>query len=544
MAYRVDDLNAHPTSNTWERTYICIDLKTFYASVECVDRGFDPFKQNLVVADLERGRSTICLAVSPAMKNLGVRNRCRVFEIPDSIDYIAAKPRMRHYMEVSARIYGIYLEYVSPQDIHVYSIDECFIDATPYLALYGLTACEFAERLRRAVLARTGITATAGIGPNLFLCKVALDITAKHEKNGIGVLEEERFKREIWRHRPITDIWGIGPGTAERLAKYHVYDLMGVAALDQRILYREFGVNAEYLIDHAHGVEPCTIAEIQAYRPQDTSSVNGQVLARNYSYGEALTVLREMVENSVLDLVEKGLVASSISLSVGYGSEVKELRRLDASGSASYVDGCGQRRNSTAEDVARQTTRPPRVAASAARESTGARRASGQPDAKRSFQSLKSPGECSCEKPASLELERDLLAEGTVRRAMFRGEHGTQPVHGRKGYGHAGKQRKLGERTNSRRKLLAYFETLFEQSVDPRRPIKRMSIGFGGLLPEEFATVDLFTDVEREERERELQRAIIDVKGRYGKNALIMGRSLRSEATGRERNDQVGGHHA
>ena len=302
-----------------ERTYICIDLKTFYASVECAARGLDPFTQNLVVADTTRGRSTICLAISPAMKKLGIRNRCRLFEIPQHVDYVAAKPRMRHYMEISARIYGIYLEYVSPLDIHVYSIDECFIDATPYLSLYGLTAREFADELRSAVLARTGITATAGIGPNLFLAKVALDITAKHDPDGIGILDEERFRAEVWRHRPITDIWGIGPGIAERLSKYRVHDLMGIAALDERILYREFGVNAEYLIDHAHGVEPCTIAEIQAYRPQATSMVNGQVLARNYSYSEGLTILREMVDASVLDLVDRGVVASSISLYVGYG---------------------------------------------------------------------------------------------------------------------------------------------------------------------------------------------------------------------------------
>ena len=232
--------------------------RQFYASVECVERGLDPFTQNLVVADTARGTSTICLAITPAMKKLGVRNRCRIFEIPQNIDYIAAKPRMRHYMEMSARIYGIYLEYVSPQDIHVYSIDECFIDATPYLPLYGLTARQFADELRGAVFARTGITATAGIGPNLFLAKVALDITAKHESDGIGVLDEERFRQDVWRHRPITDIWGIGPGIASRLAKYRVHDLMGVAALDERILYREFGVNAEYFIDHAHGREPCT----------------------------------------------------------------------------------------------------------------------------------------------------------------------------------------------------------------------------------------------------------------------------------------------
>lgn len=494
-----------------ERTYICIDLKTFYASVECAARGLDPFTQNLVVADTSRGRTTICLAISPAMKKLGIRNRCRLFEIPQDVDYIAAKPRMRHYMEISARIYGIYLEYVSPLDVHVYSIDECFIDATPYLSLYGLTAREFADELRGAVLARTGITATAGIGPNLFLAKVALDIAAKHDKGGIGELDEERFRRDVWRHRPITDIWGIGPGIAERLAKYRVYDLMGVAALDERILYREFGVNAEYLIDHAHGVEPCTIAEIQAYRPQATSMVNGQVLSRNYSCEEALTVLREMVDASVLELVDRGVVASSISLHAGYGSEVRELRRLDASGSASYVDGCGHRRSSTAEDIPRITPRP---------------------------------GENRIEPPRVAGRERDLYAEGARRRGSFTGEHGTRPAAGRGAYAHAGRQRKLQERTNSRRKLQEHFETLFRESVDPRRPIKRLSIGFGDLLPEELATIDLFTDVEAEARERELQRAIIDVKGRYGKNALVMGRSLRPEATGRERNEQVGGHHA
>lgn len=492
-----------------ERTYICIDLKTFYASVECAARGLDPFTQNLVVADTSRGRTTICLAISPAMKKLGIRNRCRLFEIPQNVDYIAAPPRMRHYMEISARIYGIYLEYVSPLDVHVYSIDECFIDATSYLSLYGLTAREFADELRGAVLARTGITATAGIGPNLFLAKVALDITAKHEDDGIGELDEERFRQDIWRHRPITDIWGIGPGTAERLAKYRVYDLMGVAALDSRILYREFGVNAEYLIDHAHGIEPCTIAEIQAYRPQASSMVNGQVLSRNYSYDEALTVLREMVDASVLELVEQGVVASSISLYVGYGSEVRELRRLDVSGSASYVDGCGHRRSTTAEDIPRITPRP---------------------------------GENRIEH--SWPPERDLYTDGMRRGGSFTGEHGTRPAGGKGAYAHAGKQRKLHERTNSRRKLKAYFEQLYTESVDPRRPIKRVNIGFGDLLPEELATIDLFTDVEAEAREHDLQRAIIDVKGRYGKNALVMGRSLRPEATGRERNEQVGGHHA
>lgn len=297
-------------------TYVCIDLKTFYASVECVDRGLNPLTTNLVVADESRGRTTICLAITQAMKDLGIHNRCRLFEIPDGIDYIKAIPRMQHYMEVSAQIYGIYLEYVSPQDVHVYSIDECFIDVTPYLDLYHTDAEGFACMLRDEVLARTGITATVGIGPNLFQAKVALDITAKHVPSRIGKLDDETFRKEIWPHRPITDIWGIGPGVAARLEKYGVYDLMGVAALDENLLYDELGVNAEYLIDHAFGREPTTIADIQAYRPQATSTTTGQVLSKGYAYEQAYTVLREMVDNAVLDLVDKHVVCNSISLFV------------------------------------------------------------------------------------------------------------------------------------------------------------------------------------------------------------------------------------
>ena len=322
-------------------TYICIDLKTFYASVECVDRRLDPLTTCLVVADESRGRTTICLAITQAMKDLGIHNRCRLFEIPDGIDYIKAVPRMQHYMEVSAQIYGIYLEYVSPQDIHVYSIDECFIDVTPYLDLYHTNAKGFACMLRDEVLARTGITATVGIGPNLFQAKVALDITAKHVPSRIGILDDETFRKEIWPHRPITDIWGIGPGVAARLEKYGVYDLMGVAALDENLLYDELGVNAEYLIDHAFGREPTTIADIQAYRPQATSTTTGQVLSKGYAYEQAYTVLREMVDNAVLDLIDKHVVCDSISLFVGYASERADIRRLDASGTAQYVDGCG-----------------------------------------------------------------------------------------------------------------------------------------------------------------------------------------------------------
>lgn len=302
-----------------ERTYVCIDLKSFYASVECVRRGLDPMTTRLVVADPTRSEMTICLAVSPAMKAAGVKNRCRLYEIPEGIDYITAQPRMNSYMEVSAEIYGTYLRYVSQEDIHPYSIDECFIDATPYLELYDLTAREFADTLRSAVRAETGIPATVGIGPNLFLAKVALDISAKHAPDGVGELDARSFRESIWRHRPITDIWNIGPGIARRLAKYRVFDLKGVTEMDPDVLYGEFGVNAEYLIDHAWGVEPCTIAEIKAYEPESSSTMNGQILPCGYNFDDTLMVLREMVDDSVLDLAEKHLVTDHISLHVSYG---------------------------------------------------------------------------------------------------------------------------------------------------------------------------------------------------------------------------------
>lgn len=301
-----------------QKTYICIDLKSFYASVECADRGLDPFTTNLVVADPTRSENTICLAITPAMKEAGVRNRCRVREIPKGVAYLTAMPRMRRYMEVSKQIYKVYLRYVSTEDIYPYSIDECFIDATPYLRLYDIGAKEFAERLRASVLEETGVTATAGIGSNMFLAKVALDITAKHTPDGIGMLDEETFKRELWFHQPITDVWGIGPGIARRLAKYGAYDLAGVCAIRPQTLYKEFGKNAEYLIDHAWGQETATLAQVRSYVPKGHSINSGQVLMRDYSFNEARTILREMVDDSVLELVEKGLACNGIGLYVGY----------------------------------------------------------------------------------------------------------------------------------------------------------------------------------------------------------------------------------
>lgn len=301
-----------------EKSYLCIDLKSFYASVECADRGLDPFLENLVVADPDRGPGTICLAITPAMKALGVKNRCRVFEIPNGIEYTMATPRMRRYMEASAEINGIYMHYVSPEDMHVYSIDECFIDATPYLRLYDMGAREFASFLRRKVMEETGITATAGIGTNLFLAKVALDIEAKKAADGIGILDEESYKREIWFHHPITDIWQVGPGIAHRLARKGILDMAGVCAANPEWLRKELGKNGEYLLDHAWGQEPCTIKEIKGYRPSAHSISNGQVLMRDYGFGEARTVLREMIDASCLDLYGKGLSCGNVSVHVGY----------------------------------------------------------------------------------------------------------------------------------------------------------------------------------------------------------------------------------
>lgn len=498
----------------WERYYICIDLKTFYASVECVDRGLDPLTTPLVVADETRGRTTICLAVTQAMKDMGIRNRCRLFEIPDHIQYIKAMPRMQHYMEVSAQIYGIYLEYVSAQDVHVYSIDECFIDVTPYLKLYHMGVKDFANMLRNEVMRRTGITATVGIGPNLFLAKVALDITAKHVPSRIGILNEDAFKEQIWTHRPITDIWGIGPGIAARLERHGVYDLMGVAALDENILYDELGVNAEYLIDHAFGREPCTIADIHAYRPQATSTTCGQVLSKGYAYEQAYTVLREMVDTAVLDLVDKQVVCDSISLFVGYASQNAELRRLNASGTAQYVDGCGNLRSSSSDTEPASTAGPaiaPRAPQATAR-SEGRRRT---------------------------------VREAQAIDGIFVGEHGGKPRGGYAAlFAHSNASRKLPERTNSFKKLMGYFDELWVETVDPKRPVKRINLGFGNLLPEEFATVDLFSDAAADEREHDLARTVLAVKGKFGKNALLKGLSFTEGATQRERNDQVGGHRA
>lgn len=304
-----------------KHTYLAIDLKSFYASVECVERGLDPFTTHLAVADSERSSSTICLAITPSMKQLGIRNRCRLHEIPNTLEYIIAKPRMKLYIDYSCRIYCVYLRYLSPEDIHVYSIDECFLDITSYLSLYHQRPEEFALTLTSEIFKETGIRATVGIGPNLYLSKVAMDIMAKHSPDFLGQLDESSYKEQLWNHLPLTDFWRIGSGTVRRLSKLGIYtmgDIAQISLTDEDILYREFGVDAELLIDHAWGYEPCTIQDIKQYRPRTHSLSSGQILMRNYQKEEALLVLREMTELLILNLVEQSLVTRRIHLHISY----------------------------------------------------------------------------------------------------------------------------------------------------------------------------------------------------------------------------------
>lgn len=304
-----------------ERIYICIDLKTFYASVECTDRGLDPFKANLVVADASHGKGAICLAISPSLKALGIRNRCRLFEIPDDVPYIAALPRMARYIEVSADVYSIYLRYIAKEDIYPYSVDECFMDVTSYLSLYKMSYNDLAKMIIADVYQTTGITAVAGIGTNLVLAKFALDISSKHSPTNVAFLNEKIFKDTLWHHKPLTDFWQIGRGIAKRLLKYGIDDMYGIAHMDEAKLYKEFGVNAEYLIDHAWGRESCTIEDIKSYKSTSKSISNSQILSEDYNYEDTLLVLKEMVDLNCLTLVENQLVASSIFLSIGYSND-------------------------------------------------------------------------------------------------------------------------------------------------------------------------------------------------------------------------------
>lgn len=411
--------------------YICIDLKSFFASVEAVERGLDPMTSNLVVADCSRGPGAICLAITPAMKALGIKNRCRIFEIPKNVKYITAMPRMKKYIDYSALIYSVYLNYVSKEDIHVYSIDECFIDVTDYLKLYSLKPRQFAKTLMDAVYEKTGISATAGIGTNMFLAKVALDITAKHAPDKTGYLDHLEFRKKIWRHKPITDIWNIGLGIAKRLEKYGIYDLRGIALCDEQLLYKEFGVNAEYLIDHSHGIEPCTIKDIHEYKSKSASLSNGQILFSDYDYDGALLVMKEMVDSLCLELIEKHLVTNGISLYIGYSSD-----KIKPSG-----------------------------------------------------------GSC-----------------------------------------------KIEVYTNSFNLLKKHFQDLFIKTVDKTHTIRKINIGFNNVVDEDFATYDLFTDVTAVEKEKNINAAVLKIKDKFGKNAILKGMNYQDKATGRMRNRLIGGH--
>ena len=302
--------------------YMCIDLKTFYASVECVERKLDPFNTNLVVADESRGKGSICLAVSPKMKMLGVKNRCRLFEIPKNIKYIIAKPRMNKYIEYSANIYSIYLKYVDKQDIHVYSIDEAFLDVTSYLKLYNMSCLELAKKILNDIYDKYKLTATCGIGTNLYLAKVALDILSKHSVTNIDWLDEKKYIKKLWHHKPLSDFWQIGNGIEKRLNKLNIYDMCDIANSDHKKLYKEFGINAELLIDHSYGKESCTMKDIKNYKSKSKSISSSQILFEDYNFSNARLILKEMVEQKSLELVEKDLETYSIKLYIGYSKDI------------------------------------------------------------------------------------------------------------------------------------------------------------------------------------------------------------------------------
>lgn len=415
-----------------EQIYLCIDLKSFYASVECVDRGLDPLTTNLAVADPERSEKTICLAISPSMKALGIKNRCRVFQIPKDVQYIMAQPRMKRYIEYSANIYAIYLKYIAKEDIHIYSIDEAFFDVTHYLPLYRMGARELALRIMEDIKSSTGITATAGIGSNLYLAKIALDIMAKHAKDNIGYLNEELYQKTLWKHQPLTDFWRIGNGTANRLNSIGIVNMGDITRINEDLLYRVFGIDAELLIDHAWGRETTTMADIKAYRSKSNSMSSGQVLPRDYSFEECRLIVKEMADALCLDMADKGVVTGSMSLMIGYANE---LGLKPASGTAS-----------------------------------------------------------------------------------------------------------MSVTTNSYRTVIPYVMRLYERIVDKNRPIRRLNLSCNNIVEEAYEQYDLFTDFTALERDRKLQKAALEIKKKFGNNALVRGMDLQEAGTTRERNRQIGGH--
>lgn len=414
------------------KIYLCIDLKSFYASVECVERGWDPLTARLVVADPERSEKTICLAVSPALKQMGVPNRCRVFQIPKEIPYKMAPPRMQLYIDYAAEIYGVYLKYIAKEDIQVYSIDEAFLDVTDYLHLYQMTAVELGRKIMQDILDTTKIPVACGVGTNLYLAKVALDILAKHETDRIAYLDEARYREKLWKHKPLTDFWRVGRGTVERLSNMGICTMEEIAHARESLLYKAFGIDAELLIDHAWGREPVTIADIKAYRPKNTSFSSGQVLPRDYEYEEGVLVVKEMADLLCLDLVDQGLVTSHISLVIGYSNQ-------------------------------------------------------------------------KCFEPAK--------GSTTLRSA-----------------------------TSSNRRLLSYVEQLYRRIVRPGAYIRRITLTYTGVMTEDYQQFDLFSDPEETEKDVKAQRAVISIKQRYGRNAILKGMNLEESATTIERNGQIGGH--
>lgn len=415
----------------YEKIYFCIDMKSFFASVECVERGLNPFETNLVVADASRGEGAICLAVSPKMKAQGVKNRCRIFEIPKSLEYIVAKPRMRKYIEYAADIYEIYLNYLSPDDIHVYSIDECFIDATDYLNVNGVEPKDFAKKLMDEIASKVGIPATAGIGTNLFLAKVALDITAKKVSDHIGFLDEETFRKTLWHHTPITDFWGISKGTQKRLAKLYITDLYGVTLCNEKRLYKEFGVNAELLIDHAYGRESCTMKDIKNYKSKSKSLSNSQIFFEDYDYKRARLAITEMALTLSQSLIQQKLIAGGVSVGITYSKDL-----------------------------------------------------------------LPSTG-------------------GSI---------------------------KMPRSTSVFSYLKEYVLKLFDKFAEKTAPIRKVSVSYYNLADECSEGFDLFTDIEGEKREKRLEQTVIEIKQKFGKNAMLRGMDLEDGATARERNKLIGGH--
>ena len=497
-----------------ERTYVAIDLKSFYASVECVERGLDPMSVNLVVADESRTSKTICLAVSPSLKKYGIPGRARLYEVikkvkdinearrlsapqrtlvgssydsfelathPEyALDYLVVPPQMKRYMEISTQIYDIYLKYVSREDMHVYSIDEVFIDVTKYLKLYKLTARELTMKMILDVLNTTGITATAGIGTNLYLCKIALDIGAKRipaDKNGVRIaqLDEVSYRKLLWSHRPLTDFWRIGAGYSKKLEAHNMYTMGDVARCsvkNEELLYRLFGINAELLIDHAWGWEPCTIQQIKAYKPSVKSLSTGQVLQTPYPYDKGRLVTLEMADLLVLDLVEKGFTTNQIVLTIGYDVENLTDTRV----------------------------------------------------------SSKYKGDIVCDR------------------------------YGRRIPKHSHSTINLSKHTSSSQRILGAVGELYDRIVNPLLLIRRITVVANNILDEGsipenemYEQLDFFSEFDdekmkleqkQEKKEKSLQRAMISVKNKFGKNAILKGMNLEEGATAKERNSQIGGHKA